>query len=212
MDKAYLEKKFKQERLDLEKETLIYLEKVNELDQCTHMSEYEDYLNLIIDLERSVDEIKAKVERSLVEEELLFQFKVESFENWYKAFSKINKFALFWKKAFTFYEHKKAFMKSFSMEQDTKYSLEVVGEIEKDIKENKKEVKKNEEILLKMSRIIEEDILYFKDFLTIMKSLIETEDFSEDLRQKLLDIEENKKIDPSYKVFLKNVCSNKNFI
>lgn len=98
------------------------------------------------------------------------------------------------------------------MDQDIKFSIDVVTELENDIKLNKKEVQKFEEVLLKISKITEEDISQFRDFLKVAKTIIDADDFEDGLKSKLTEIDENKKIDPAFKQTLKILCVNKGFI
>lgn len=212
-DKAFLENKFKEERISLEKETTNYLSKINEMDLCIHVAEYEAYMDIVLNLETFVEDYQKRVERNIVEEELLMSYKLDNtFENWWKAKHKIEKLALFWKKAYTFYEHKKAVMNTFSMDQDIQYSLDIINQISIDIKDNKKDIQKYEEVLLRVTRNCEDDVSQFRDFLVLAKKVIDIEEMDDDTKHKIAEMEENKKIDPAFKQTIKILCLNKGFV
>ena len=185
---------------------------VNQLDSCVHVTDYDTYLELITELEEYIEGYKNRIERSLFDEELLFSYQLAgTYENWKNAHAKIQKLSLFWHKASVFYEHKKNFLLNFTLDINLDYSIDMLSDIEVAIKGNKKGIKKNEEVLVRITKILEEDINFFKDFLILCKTLMDSVYLEEHLKSKLLDIEDNKKLDPGCKQTLKIICSYKNF-
>ena len=70
-------------------------------------------------------------------------------------------------------------MSNFTLNQDISYSIDIITEIEDLIKENKKDLKKNEEALLKVSKVLDEDIHHFRDFLKMSKTVEYAEYYDE---------------------------------
>lgn len=176
------------------------------------MAEYDKYTTIVLELDKQVPNFLKLVQKNMKDEELLFSYRLKGFENWEKAYFKITKFTIFWKNAFAFYEHKKQVVNNFTMDIDIQFSLYTIEEFENKIRENKKGLSKTEEVIIKLSKSIEDDINNFREFLRVAKMIVEADEMYEDLERSLADIEDNKKTDPAFKQTLRIILANKKLI
>lgn len=198
-DRKNIEQKFKEDKRDLDEKTLQFLFKVNKLDNMIHINEYNDYLDYINTLNSCVPDFKNRIERNIVEEELLFSFIPSEFKNWDIAIKKLFKLSAFWENTKLFYDKKNDIMSNFSKDLELLNYIDEFNNIKKAIYISKGDV--NEEFYVKINKIVDDDITVMIEFLNICNNIVEDEinkiNFHV-LGTKVEDIK-NKNIDPLIK-------------
>jgi hypothetical protein len=167
-----------------------------------HITEYDIITNYILELEKKVDPFQNRILVLLKNEELLFNFRVHSFEEFEKAQMKLLKYSSFWKKAYSFYEHKKAFVLNFSEDSDIATTIEFLNDTFRLLYELKPKIRKDEEALNKCFGLMEEDIQFFKELILTINSLIVSPEISEELKLRVVSILDSKKLEPSSRQIL----------
>lgn len=209
-DKEALEKKFKDEKNQIEKDTLNLKEEVNLLQNETHINEYEHVLNIISNLENILYPLDERILINFKDEELLFSFRLTNSDDIDLIKNKISIFKNFWVKAKEFYELKKQIILNFSEDIDFASSLSIIDSIDKEINLNKSNFKQVEETVIKMSKIIEEDMIIFSDFLSIISNVLSANELTDSLKGILIDALESKKLEGSCKQIISYCVNLKN--
>jgi len=183
-----------------------------ELDDNIHLNEYEIILSHILEIQENTAEFANRIETVLKEEELMFSWRINIFENYEMAAFKLGRMSIFWKKAAVFYEHKKQFLMNYNANIDIINSVNLINEIEKTITTLRPKIKKEEEVLMRMVKFFEEDYDTFREFLLILNMVITAREVDEDLRNKVeYFLENTKKLDSSARQILNMELKNKNF-
>ena len=166
-----LEAQFYKERKELEDRIDMYVNEINKLDQQTHITEY-DKVNAIIlylkeDLTVQMDE---EIKKSLKDEELLLDFKNEGFESYNSAKIKLFKLSILWENIQSFYREKKLLIHNFNEDIDLDGEdgyIYIFDEIKTKIEQNRRGVNRGEEVIINMSKTIEDEINHISDFLPV---------------------------------------------
>ena len=167
------------------------------------MPEYDKYVEIIEELEKKTPDYKSRIERNLLEEELLFSYKFTTFENWEKAITKLNKLSYFWKRAKEFYEEKKRLVNNFSEDLNIYKYLDFFESLRI---ESSFKTQKNDDPFYKITKFVDDDITNFKDFLTASLSIFEdTEKTKFVENSKKTEEIKNRNIDPAIKLLLQKV-------
>ena len=209
-----LEIVFNKERKELEEKIETYVKEINKLDQQTHITEY-DKVNAIIlylkeDLTVQMDE---EIKRSIRDEELLNDVKNEGFEDYNIARAKLLKFGILWENIQSFYREKKMLIHNFNedieLEGEEGY-IYIFDEIRNKIEQNRKGLTKRDEVIINLSKIIEDEIFHISDFLRVVKRVFEAEPpIDDDLRADVMIAFEDKKIEQSCRETLFAIFSRK---
>ena len=214
-NKETLENIFLKERKELEEKINEYVIEINKLDKQTHINEY-DKVNAIISYlkEDLTVQMEKAINKSLKDEELLMDYKNEGFEDFSAAKIKLNKYSNLWENIQTFYREKKSLIHYFNEDIDLdgldKY-INIFDEIKNKIEQNKKELVRGDEIIINMSKIIEDEVNHICDFLKVVKRVLESQmPLSEDLRGDVMIAFEDKKIEQSCRETLFTIFSRKN--
>lgn len=172
-NRDFLENKFKEDKQQIEIDLEEFFKDINLFDNQTHITEYENVLSTInYNLDRVVI-MKARIDRNLLDEELLFDYRMGTFELYDLCVSKLNKLAVLWVNIESFYETRKEMIHSFSEDIDVPGYIGMFIDIAEKVNQNKHNLKTNEEIILKMSKILEDDIESTNGFLKITHKVIE---------------------------------------
>ena len=119
-----------------------FSKEVNELETMIHILDYEIITNYIIEIEKKVESFQNRIIIMLKNEELLFNYRAHSFEEFEKGLIKLNKYSSFWKKAYSFYENKKSFVQNFCEETDISSTIEFLNETHRSLYELKPKIRK----------------------------------------------------------------------
>jgi hypothetical protein len=213
-NKQALEVIFNKERKELEDKIETYVNEINKLDQQTHITEY-DKVNAIIlylkeDLTTQMDE---EIKKSLKDEELLTDIKNEGFENYNAAKTKLLKLSILWENIQAFYREKKLLIHNFNegieLDGEDGY-IYIFEEIKTKIEQNRKGINRGEEVIINISKIIEDEINHISDFLGVVKRVFEAEPpIDNDLRADVMIAFEDKKIEQSCRETLFSIFSQK---
>ena len=209
-----LETKFYKERKELEERVEMYVNEINKLDLQTHITEY-DKVNAIIlylkeDLTVQMDE---DIKKSIKDEELLLDMKNEGFDNYNSAKIKLLKMGVLWENIQSFYREKKLLIHNFNEDIDLDGEdgyIYIFEEIKTKIEQNRKGLSKREEVIINLSKIIEDEIYHISYFLGVVKRVFEAEPPIEDeLRADVMIAFEDKKIEQSCRETLFAIFSKK---
>lgn len=211
-DRDNLEKKHREEKKELENEVLGLNKDVNELENMVHITEYDIISNYIVEIEKKVEPLQNRIAVLLKNEELLFNFRVHSFEEFEKALTKLYKYSSFWKKASAFYEHKKSFVLNFGEETDIAATIEFLNDTYRSLYELKPKIRKDEDALNKCMGLLEEDILFFKELILTINNLVVATEINEELKNRVWNILESKKLEPSSRQILTYVLQQQKII
>jgi hypothetical protein len=206
----FLENKFKKEREEVEEDINKFLNEINMLDNQTHINEYENVIATLIYLEEKIPKLKERIDRTLLDEKLLFEYINEGFDKFNFAKGKLDKLGILWRNIQNFYEERKVLIHNFSEEVDIDHYIDKFSEINSIVSNNKKGLRKEEEIISKMSRILEDDIENIIYFLKIIQKVIDSpKPMSEDLRRDVMEVLENKAVEQSCREILFTYFSKK---
>ena len=209
-NREYLENKFKTEKKEIEDDIDAYLQEVNLLDFQTHINEYDNVLSIIFHLEEQIPIFIERIERNIKDEELLFDYKLEGFDKFYVGKNKIEKLSILWKNIREFYEERKSLIHNFSEDVDFDYYNNIFNEIQSAVIVNKQNLQKEEEVVGKMSKILEDDIYNIVHFLKIINQVIESpKPLNDELKKEVLDILDSKAMETSCRDILFNYFSKK---
>ena len=206
-----MENKYREDRKLLEEDLKHFYEEIKSLDNDVHINTYELIVEKIVVLETKIDIFKTRIDNIYKDEEKLFNFKINSFEEYDKALGKLSKFSIFWKNGFTFYELKKQILLNFSYELEFLQIVNQLNDIEKTIVSNKSKTKKDEEIVIKMTKILEDDLDITREFILLIFNLIKVKNLDDNLRFKIIEMLDSKKLEQSCKMLIGSVLQQKNF-
>ena len=213
-NRSALEVIFYQERKQLEEKIELYVNEVNKLDQQTHITEYDKVNAIILYLKEDLTvELDAEINKSIKDEELLMDFKNEGFENYNFAKNKLFKLSVLWENIQAFYREKRLLIHNFNedieLEGEEGYIF-IFDEIKTKTEQNRKDLKKGEEVIINLSKIIEDEISHISDFLAVVKRVFETEPpLDDELRADVMMAFEDKKIEQSCRETLFAIFSKK---
>lgn len=210
-DREFLEEKFRQDRKKLEQDLQTFYDSINSLDLDIHLNSYELIVEKITKLEKQIEPFKIRIENNFKDEEKLFSFKLNSFEEFERLLAKLEKYSVFWQKAFSFYEIKKPVILCFSEELDFLSIINQFNEIEKIVAANRAKAKKEEETLIKISKILEDDLEITREFILLSYNILMVKNLDNNLRMKIIEMLESKKLEQSCKLIIENILKMKNY-
>ena len=213
-NKEALENNFHRERKELEEKIEDYVKEINKLDQQTHITEYDKVNALILYLKEDYTfQVEKFIEKSIKDEELLFDYKNDGFENFIFAKNKLYKLNILWENIQAFYREKKLLIHNFNEDIDLDGQegyINIFDDIKNKIEQNKKDLHRGEEIIINMSKTIEDEINHISYFLRVVKRVFEAQSpISEDLRADVMFAFEDKKIEQSCRETLFSIYSKK---
>ena len=109
-----MENKFREDKKLLENDLQKFYDEINSLDLDIHINIYEAIVEKIDYLESQIEPFNQRIENNFKDEEKLFSYKLNTFEEYDRLLEKLSKFSLFWRKAFVYYEIKKQTLLYFS--------------------------------------------------------------------------------------------------
>jgi hypothetical protein len=81
--------------------------------------------------------------------------------------------------------------------------LDMINDLKSSLNENKLKLRKEEEIVFRLTKIVDEDIDIFKEFLQTANDVINSEDkLDEEVKKKVTELMESRKLDPTCKDIL----------
>ena len=206
-----MENNFKKERAELEEEMTNYQNEINLLDNQIHITDYVNVFSNIKYLQSKISNLNERIDKSMKSEELLFDYKNEGFEEYNMCIRKLEKLHILWENIEKFYEEKKVLIHNFSENIEYENYINFFGQIDTEIKNNKKDLNKGEEVIGKLSKTVEEDIFNITNFLSIIQRVIESPvPFSEEFKKEINEASENKSIEQSLREVLFSCFSKKN--
>ena len=209
-----LEVAFYKERKELEERIAMYVNEINKLDQQTHITEYDKVNAIILYLREDLSvQMEKDIKKSIKDEELLMDFKNEGFDNYNVAKIKLLKLSILWENIQAFYREKKLLIHNFNedieLDGEDGY-INIFEEIKTKIEQNRRGINRGEEVIINMSKTIEDEINHISDFLKVVKKVFEAEPpIQEDLRSDVLLAFEDKKIEQSCRETLFAIYSKK---
>ena len=205
-----MENNFKKERAELEEEMNNYEKEINLLDNQIHISDYVNVFSNVKYLESKLNKLDERIQKSMKSEELLFDYKNEGYEEYNLCKRKLLKLYILWENIEKFYEERKVLIHNFSENIEIEHYINFFGQIDTEIKNNKKELNKGEEIIAKLSKTVEDDIYNITNFLEIIQRVIDSPiPLSEDLKKDVIEASENKSIERSCREILFSYYSKK---
>ena len=209
-NREVLENNFKKERAELEEEMTNFQNEVNLLDKQIHISDYVNVNANIKYLQSKENKIDERKDKSIKDEELLFDYKNEGFEDYMLAKKKLEKLAIVWKNIEKFYEEKKVLIHNFSEYIEFEHYVTFFNGVENELKNNKKDLAKGEEIVGKLSKTVGDDIDVLTNFLNIFQRLKESPiPISDEFKKEVIEAYENKSIENNLREQLYNYYSKK---
>ena len=205
-----MENNFKKERAELEEEMNVYVKEINLLDNQIHISDYVNVVANIKYLESKISNLDERKEKSMKTEELLFDYKNEGFEEYNMCKKKLEKLAILWQNIEKFYEERKVLIHNFSENIEIEHYINFFGQIDTEIKNNKKDLIKGEEVIGKLSKTVEDDIYNITNYLDIFQRVLDSPSpISEELKKEVFEVSENKIIQQSLREILFSCFSKK---
>ena len=213
-NKETLETLFYKERKELEEKIVVYVNEINKLDQQTHITEYDKVNAIIAYLKEDLTiQVEKAIEKSIKDEELLTDYKNEGFESFNMAKKKLYKLGILWENIQAFYHEKKLLILNFNedIELDGQEGyIYIFDDIKNKIEQNKKGLSKGEEIIINMSKTVEDEINHISYFLRVAQRVFESKrPLSDDLRGDVMIAFEDKKIEQSCRETLFSIYSKK---
>jgi dynein heavy chain len=209
-NREVLENNFKKERAELEEEMASCHNEINLLDKQTHISDYVNVCAIIKYLQNKVNRLDERLNKSIKDEELLFDYKSEGFDEHNMSKRKLEKYGVLWENIEKFYEERKVLIHNFSEFIEIEHYVTFFNNVESEIKNNKKDLVKGEEVIGKLSKTVEDDIDSITNFLDIMQKVIESPaPLSDDLKKEVIEASENKRIEQSCREILFSYFSKK---
>jgi len=209
-NREVLENNYRKERAELEEEMTNYQNEITLLDKQIHISDYVNVCANIKYLQSKLNKLDERINKSIKDEELLFDYKNEGFEEYNMCKKKLEKLAILWENIEKFYEEKKVLIHNFSEYIEIKEYVLFFNNVENEIKNNKKDLAKGEEIIGKLSKTIEDDIDNITNFLNIIQRVIESPiPMSDELRKEVIEASENKRLEQSCREILFSYYSKK---
>ena len=195
----------------MEKEIQEFYDEINSLDLDIHINLYEAMNEKINNLDGKVEPFTNKIENNLIDEEKIFSFKMNTFDDHDKMLKKLSKYSILWKKANNYYDIKKQLILSFSEKLEFLKIVNQFNEIEKILTSNRLNSKKDEETLVKVSKIIEDDLDTTRDFILLIYNIFSVDALDDGLRHKIIEMLESKKLEQSCKLIIGNVLQERNY-
>ena len=122
---------------------------------------------------------------------------------------KLEKLYILWENIEKFYEDKKVLIHNLSDNTDFEQYITYFNGYESEIKNNKKDLVKGEEIIGKLSKTVEDDINNIINYLNIVQRVLGTNSMSDELKKEVIEASENKSIEQSLREFLFSIYSKK---
>jgi hypothetical protein len=180
------------------------------LDKQIHISDYENVFANIKYLQNKLIKLDERINKSIKDEELLFDYKNEGFEEYNMSKKKLEKLGILWENIEKFYEERKVLIHNFSEFIEIEHYVNTFTNIETEIKNNKKELSKGEEVIGKLSKTVEDDIENITNFLKIVQKVIDSPvPMADDLKKEVIEATENKSIEQSLREILFSYFSKK---
>lgn len=172
------------------------------MEGIDHLNSYDTTVHLIEELQNKIESFNSRIAVILKNEDMLFNYKLNSFEEYDKSLLKLEKYSIFWKKVQMFYDMKKNFITNFQVDlNDFTNKIEWVKlDIESFIDEMKSKLKKEEENFL--LHCFGYDIDTFIDVVSTLKDILEVSELDGELRNKILYFLNDKKLENGYKQIL----------
>ena len=212
-NREVLENNYKKERAELEEDMTNYQNEINLLDNQIHISDYVNVFANIKYLQSKITRLDERLNKSIKDEELLFDYKNEGFEEYVMCKKKLEKLAILWENIEKFYEERKVLIHNFDEYIEIEHYILFFNNVESEIKSNKKDLVKGEEIIGKLSKTIEDDIDNITNFLNIMQRVKESKDsptpLSDELKKEVMEAIENKSIEQRCREILFSLFSKK---
>ena len=209
-NREVLENNFRKERAELEEEMVNYQNEVNLLDNQTHITDYVNVNANIQYLQSKLNKLDERITKSIKDEELLFDYKNEGFEEYIMCKKKLEKLGILWENIEKFYEEKKDLIHNFSEYIEIDQYIAFFNNIENEIKNNKKDLVKGEEVIGKLSKSVEDDKDNLTNFLNIMQRVKDSPTpMSGELQKEVNEASENKSIEQSLREYLFSYSSKK---
>ena len=210
LQREQIEEKFLKEKEELEEDINKFLEEINLLDNQTHINEYGNVVATLEYLEDKTPKFEERIEKNIEDDELLHDYKNEGFDNFNLAKNKLSKLGVLWRNIQSFYEERKVLIHNFSEEVDIEQYLETFREIDAIVSNNRRGLRKEEEIVGKMNKILEDDIENINTFLVIIhKVILSPKPMNDDLRKEVMEVLENKSVEQSCREILFTYFSKK---
>ena len=206
-NREVLENNFRKERAELEEEMTNYQNEINLLDTQIHISDYVNVFENIKYLQSKLAKLDERINKSIKDEELLFDYKNEGFEEYIMCKKKLEKLSILWENIEKFYEEKKVLIHNLSDNSEFEQYITFFNGVESEIKNNKKDLVKGEEIIGKLSKTVEDDINNIINYLNIVQRVLETPSMSDELKKEVFEASENKSIEQSLREFLFSLYS-----
>ncbi len=209
-NREVLENNFKKDRAELEEEMTNVQNEINLLDKQIHISDYVNVFAIIKYLQNKLNRIDERLNKSIKDEELLFDYKNEGFDEYNMSKKKLEKLAILWENIEKFYEERKVLIHNFSEFIEIEHYVTFFNNVESEIKNNKKDLVKGEEVIGKLSKTVEDDIDNITNFLNIIQRVIESPiPMSDELRKEVIEASENKRLEQSCREILFSYYSKK---
>ena len=186
-----------------------YQNEINLLDTQIHISDYVNVFENIKYLQSKLAKLDERINKSIKDEELLFDYKNEGFEEYIMCKKKLEKLYILWENIEKFYEDKKVLIHNLSDNTDFEQYITYFNGYESEIKNNKKDLVKGEEIVGKLSKTVADDINNIINYLNIVQRVLGTNSMSDELKKEVIEASENKSIEQSLREFLFSIYSKK---
>jgi hypothetical protein len=122
----------------------------------------------------------------------------------------LEKLGILWENIEKFYEERKVLIHNFSEFIEIEHYVNTFTNIETEIKNNKKDLSKGEEVIGKLSKTVEDDIENITNFLNIIQKVIDSPvPMSDELKKEVIEATENKSIEQSLREILFSYFSKK---
>ena len=209
-NREILENNFRKERAELEEDMNGVQGEISLLDKQIHISDYKNVFAKIEYLQNKLIKLDERINKSIKDEELLFDYKNEGFEEYNMSKKKLEKLGILWENIEKFYEERIVLIHNFGEFIEIEHYVNTFTNIETEIKNNKKDLSKGEEVIGKLSKTVEDDIENITNFLKIVQKVIDSPSpFSEDFKKEVMEATENKSIEHSCREVLFSIFSKK---
>lgn len=218
-----LNKKIYTERIQIKSDIINFLKEIQGLNEQIHITEYDLVNKIIKSLTSKLMVIQEKISKNRKDVENLNKAQTHldldeaEGENINHPFSlikkgehKLTKLRILWENAQKFYIERKEMIKCFNEESNVEYFQNLFGGIAIEVLENRENLLKDEEIVQKLSKILEDDIDNILTFLNAANELIHCSlPMDENLRGYILEVIESKQIEASCRDILAKIYKKK---